>query len=236
MFMFRPSAAGGEAKCDGSGNLFFEVDMGGSILEISKDGTRNTAYAMSQSSERPDGDGVQVMDFAVSPSGKVYELVQSSRETAVIDFDLDGSVNNKTKLSVPEHVEGRQLAVFDDSAVLFAGFYTKLAPQDRRGKSFAALFDPSGKLRKQLTGYPDANLAELSKKIPDGALTIGQDGRAYLLSSDKILVVSESGEVIRRIPFRKMDRETSAVRLDVAEGLLSITFEKFAENRMATRT
>jgi hypothetical protein len=218
----------GDAKCDAAGNMFFDMDLAGSILEISSDGSRRMTY----SPWRAEDPSVRVdfVDFALPPSGGLRALLQSEKETWVVDFDSDGSVKHKTRLDVPEHVEARKLAVFDDGVVLFAGFFTRLATENRPGKSFVAFFESSGKLRQQLADFPDVKLAELSGRRKDGAVTIGQDGHAYVLSADKVSVVSETGQVIRRLRFHKIDPQESAARLDVSEGLLAVTLVKVATN------
>ncbi len=229
----------GDAKCDASGNMFFDVDdvssNAGSLLEISRDGSRTSVYTPRGHSAGTTGDGVQLMDFAVAPSGGVHELMQSQKEVFVLDFDSDGDVKHRTRLEVPDHVEAKKLAVFDDGVMYFAGFFTRLAPVDQRGASYVALFESSGKLRTRLTGYPAIKLAELGTKIPEGAALTAQDGNLYVLSPDKVTVVSENGDIVRSMPFTKPDPETSAVRLDVSEGLLSIVLAKTGKNHLEIR-
>jgi len=38
-----------------------------------------------------------------------------------------------------------------------------------------------GRLRQELTGFPDVNLALPGTALQDGGLVIGRDGNAYLL-------------------------------------------------------
>jgi hypothetical protein len=85
-----------------------------------------------------------------------------------------------------------------------------------------ALFDASGKLRKELSGFPDLDLAIRKRTLQDNGLAIGQDGNAYLLDADFISVISESGENVRRIPYRKPDSALVARGLRLSDGLIAI--------------
>src|SRR5271166_4718404 len=158
----------GEERCNASGHVFFDVDVppvnSGAILEISGDGSRGRSYAPLQ---MPSSD-LQFMDFAVSPSATLYELFQSAQATLMVEVDSDGSPKHRTNLEVPAHVKERWMAVFDDGVVLLSGFFTRGAAAELRGKSYAALFQPSGNLIRQLSGYPDVDIAALSKKPLDG--------------------------------------------------------------------
>jgi len=57
----------------------------------------------------------------------------------------------------------------------------------------------------------------------------------YVLSSDKVTVMSETGGIVRRLRFRKSDPETTAVRLNVSDGLLSIVLAKTGKDQVQIR-
>ena len=72
----------------------------------------------------------------------------------------------------------------------------------------------------------DIDLAPPAHHIPEGAATIGKDGNAYLLSSDKVYVISASGQIQKKIPLAKPDGGFSAMGLQYSEGLLVVSFAK----------
>ena len=224
----------GEERCSAAGHVFLDVDVppsiSGAILDISSDGSRSRTYAPLQMASAD----LQVKDFAVSPSATLYELFQSAQATLLVEVDSDGSAKHRINLEVPAHVEERWMVVFDDGVVLFSGFFTRSAAAELRGKSYAALFQSSGNLIRQLSGYPDVDIAALSKKPLDGWITIGQDGNAYILSADKITVLSESGQVQRRLSFTKPDPEAAATRVDYSDGLLAIYLTKSGADHQIT--
>src|SRR5262249_19241266 len=84
--------------------------------------------------------------------------------------------------------------------MLFSGAYTQKALPDLRGKKYAAVFQPSGKLLKRFdsTGQDAKPDPEDSSRLPEGALIMGTDGNAYLLTADKVLVVSPSGQILKK--------------------------------------
>jgi hypothetical protein len=219
----------GDAKCDGSGNTFYRPDAPtpGSVLKISEDGSQATLYLLP-----PEYSG-SLVDVSVDPSGVVHDLLMTKEGSVAVEFDRDGPVKSKTQLSVPEYVSASRFAVFNDGAVIYVGHTNRLASEDQRGKSYMALFDPSGKLVRELSDR-HAWSAGSPERPPDGAIAVAQDGNAYVLSSDTVTVLSESGEVVRKIPFQKPRPQESATRLDVSAGLLSIGLTYFVDKAVAT--
>ena len=212
----------GEDRC-ASGHVFSDVDQPpsivGSILEIFDNGSRSRTYQpLKQFSDQ----GLRFTDFAVSPSGSLYEIFQSPEETKLVEVDSDGSPKHVTKLDVPANVEERWAAIFNDGTSVFAGYFTPRAAAHLQGKSFVAIFQPSGRLSKKLSSYADVDPAHFMEKPLDGWVSAGEDGNAYILSGDKVLVVNEVGEVVRRLSFKKPDPAAFATRVDYAEGLLAI--------------
>jgi hypothetical protein len=217
----------GESKCDSSGNLYFAVGTNtarrGPLLEISHDGSSSTAFAPPIPAKLDAGGEIGYRDFAVAPSGRVYELLQNQNDqgTVVVEFDSDGSVHHATKLDTPEHLLASSLAVFDEGTVLLKGA-VRLKPSENESRGYVALFDASGKLLRELGGLPDLDLSVLKTALQDRGVAIGQDGNAYLLDPNFISVVSETGESVRRIPHQKPDPALIARGLSLSNGLIAI--------------
>jgi len=233
----------GGAQCDSRGNMYFRLagsSHSETILEIFHDGIRSAAY-FPPKPEKPDALGkAGVRDFFVSPSGKVYELLHNEKDqgTVVIEFDSDGSVRDTVKPEVPERLQPLSLAVFDDGTLLIQGFIHILKPGEQTSdavRSYVALFDASGKLRKELTGFPDFSLSVWSKSIQDGGVAIGQDGNAYLLDANSITVISETGEIARRMPYKKPDPDLIAPMLTFSDGLIAIKVLKHEGGNIISR-
>jgi hypothetical protein len=222
-----PFPALGGSQCDSSGNLYFALGGNsrvlGSLLEISHDGANSTAFAPPTPEKLDSVGGVGFRDFAVTPAGRVYELLQNQNDQGivVVEFASDGSVRRTTKLETPDRLQARSLGVFDDGVLLLQGFI-RLRPGEDEARSYVALFDASGKLRKELADFPHIDLAMLRSALQDGGLAVGQDSNAYLLDANAVSVVSESGELVRRIPYTKPDPAFVSRGLEVSEGLIAI--------------
>jgi hypothetical protein len=206
-----------EPKCDSSGNVFFRPDAPkpGSVLKISKDGSQSNIYLLPAEYR---GD---LVDVAVDPSGVLYDLLMAKQASIAVEFDGDGSVKHTTRLGVPNYVSPTRFAVFNDGAIIYWGHPNRFATEEQKRGTYTAAFDPSGNLVRELPDHHTLSTVNPTK-LPDGAIAVAQDGNAYVLSSDMVTVVSETGEVVRRIPFQKPRPEDSATRLDVSGGLLSI--------------
>lgn len=113
------------------------------------------------------------------------------------------------------------MAVFDDGTMLLQGFIRLKAGEDQ-ARDYVALFDATGKLRKELTNFPDVNMALRKTTLQDSGFTTSEDGSAYLLGADAITVVSESGENVRSVPYQKPDPSLVARGLRVSDGLIVI--------------
>ncbi len=144
------------------------------------------------------------------------------------DFDSEGKVSSHAQLELSNQVEGDKIAVFPSGTMLFSGHYRATAAPDIKGKRYVALFQPSGKLLRRLdqTGVKDVKVDQPATTLPEGAATIGRDGNAYLLTPDKVLVVSTSGQIQKEISFTKPDPTFSAVGVQYSEGLLAISLTK----------
>jgi hypothetical protein len=222
-----PFSPFGGSKCDSSGNLYFAVGgnthLLGPLLEISHDAAGSTTFSPPMPQQLDPGNEIGYRDFAVTPSGRVYELLQNKNDQGivVIEFHSDGTAQHTTKPNTPEALQARSLAVFDDGTLLLEGFVRR-QPGEDAARDYVALFDASGKLRKELTGFPDVNLALRRTTLQDGGLAIGREGNAYRLDANFISVISESGENVRHIPYQKPDPALVARGLSISDGLVVI--------------
>lgn len=174
---------------------------------------------------------VSILNYAVTPSGTLYMLAEDAKhQFHVFGFDSDGNVKHDTKLEISENIYLLGFAVFDNDTILASGYYARDAPETVRGKSYAAMFDESGQLLKDMASRFSLDAISLDPAVPVNSIYIrpGKDGNLYLLKPSTVLVISAGGEIVRRIKFVKPDPVTQAMGLYVADGLLAIQLGELA--------
>jgi len=215
-------SAGGNTQCDADGNLYFRIFPSDGLLKVAHDGSKYHLY------ELPAGDSDSkyygFVEFNVTPSGDLRVLADGSGGAYyVLLLDPDFSSSPKTKLETPEHLSANSFAAFESGTVLVTGYFNRHADQESQGKTYAAMFEPSGKLRTVIAGrFGDVDLASVGKKLPETGAALGEDGFLYLLRPDEVVVISESGTIVRRMPFKKPSPELLATGIHVSGGLLAV--------------
>lgn len=222
-------SAQGNPQCDADGNLYFRTSLSlsdTSFLEIAGDGSKYHLYEMP--TNNADSTSYQFGQFNVTPSGEVRVLTYGSdQELYAFLFHTDFSGTTKTKLESPAYLHVDSLATFASGAILVTGFFTKAADKQHQGKSYTAIFASSGKLNAVLSLHlGDVDLGSIGKKLAEGGAALGEDGFLYLLRPNEIIVISESGTVVRRMAFKKPSPELLATRIDISGGLLDVELVK----------
>lgn len=210
--------------CDDAGDLYFQPSgkADSAIFKLSQPDESNSRMFQIPS-EGSESDSL--IDYTVTPSGALYVLAQDVKQKFhVYSFEPDGGVKHNVKLETPDYALLVDFAVFDNDTILGTGYYQRDAPGTLHGKSYAVLFDQSGQLLKDMTSRfsLDATSSDQTGPLNHISIRPGKDGNLYLLGSSAVLVISPSGEIIRRIKFVKPDPATAAVGLEVADGLVSI--------------
>jgi hypothetical protein len=195
------------------------------ILRTALSGSESTMYKLPGEF----ADSTAFTDFSVTPDGNVTALVEDQQGHSIrFDFDSEGKVGSHAQLDLPDEIAGDKIAVFPNGTMLFSGHYRRSAPPDLKGKRYLGLFQSSGKLLRRVNeaGMGDIDLDPPAHHIPEGALAIGKDANAYLLTSDKVYVISASGQIQRKILIAKPDGGFSAMEVQYSEGLLVVSFAK----------
>jgi len=195
------------------------------ILRTALSGSESTMYKLPPEF----ADSTAFTDFSVTPEGQVTALVEDQQGHSIrFDFDSEGKVSGHALLELPDQVTGDKIAVFPNGTILFSGHYRRAAPPDLKGKRYLGLFQPSGKLLRRVneSGMGDIDLDPPVHHIAEGAVTIGKDANAYLLTTDKVYVISASGQIQKKILLAKPDRGFSAIAVQYSEGLLMVSFAK----------
>jgi hypothetical protein len=222
-----------ETQCDKNGNLFFHTDSGlytrTEILRISSDGEEGQKFTLS--GKFADISEAAFTSFSVTPDGDLSILARgASGEANVFRFDDDGTMKNPSTLDVPESIVPLDLVAWDDQSVLFTGYYGEKAPKNVAGTQYAALFDATGKLRKELKlSLPDVDLASVGQKLREGGAARSEDDKLYLLGPKDVIVATSTGELLRRISFNKPDPKSIASNIRVSGSLISIGFLTFSD-------
>jgi hypothetical protein len=151
----------------------------------------------------------------------------------VFGFGSKGETVSRTALNVPPEMLETWFAVADDGVILVAGHYDDPAPKDMLGKPYLAIFDQDGNVRKILgSDVLDSEAVSDGTTGPEeGGVASGPDGNFYVLKRSEILVVSEWGDVVRRMKLPRPDDGTLALRLELAEGLVSTDLVRIDKDR-----
>jgi hypothetical protein len=224
----------GPAQSDKAGNLFFHINAGSYrrpvVLKLDRGSGDPTLYSLDDT----DMQKAVFQEFSVTPAGQVSILCQKTDgKFYVLRFSSKGTLLEKIPMDLPEQLSLESLAAFDSGTFLLSGFYLGDAPAELRGKGFMALFDESGKMRKKFSGAESVELKTVSQRISQGGATVGPDGNIYLLQANQVLVIAESGKIIRRIRYQKPGG-ASAAKIAVSQNLVSIWLLKVGEKKNVT--
>lgn len=225
----------GESQCDRDGNMYFhssDSDFRHSqIFRLSSDGSSGTFFRIT--GKFADADLAGFDNFWVTSDGEVFILASNAREKYVFPFDRDGTVKNPAILRVREDVHLTDFAVFDNGFLFVWGYHDQTNSKDLRGKPYAAVLTESGELVKELSiPTPVVDLRNLG--APSDGAVASDAGNLYFLGSDQIIVISVTGEVIRRMKIHKPDPEAVATKLYLSGGMAVIALNKISA-KAATR-
>lgn len=227
----------GHAQCDRDGNLFFHSDASAFddaiILKLSASSWEPTLFKATLENKR-----LYYGGYSVSPSGQLWLLGNNGHldgEQYVFGFDSDGKMASMTKLDVPSGLEVEDFAVSDRGVALISGFFGINAAQDLHGQTFVGLFQASGKLLRRLNGgLGTVDLVNIHKSLHSGAAIFGEDGYLYLLHDRTILVVSESGTLVRTVKFDKPNKDAISTKIAVSGGWIAIWLTERNEKSQTT--
>jgi hypothetical protein len=233
----------GPEQCDSDGNLYFRPVAASGIFNDS-----TTLLRLNPKTELPTlydlpSDLVGKMapiDYNVTHSGHVWLLVQvfGSNEYVVLGFDSNGKVRSRIPIGAPSKIHLEWFNVADDDIILLAGYYGDLAPKEMQGRPFLALFDQNGNVRKTLAS-DELNAVDLdaaSKGPVEGGVASGSDGNFYVLQRGEILVISEWGQIVRRMKFVLPEQGMQGERIELADGFVSIHFVRLDKNNRTVRS
>lgn len=226
-----PFGGFGNSQCDRKGNLYFHAsrtDDESLVLRIGPDGAYDV-YSLSGQ----DASDKYFLAFRVDPDGKLWMLDQGNKGGLfVIGFKDTDSSPVKIQLDVPDHLEARNFVVLQNGEIVLSGLFNQEASKDRQGQSFVGRFDAQGRALNKSLGDKTSSedFAELMKLGADAAAGQAEDGLIYLLQGNQILVISQTGEVTKKLKVGVPEEGFRPYNLYVAGGRISVSFAKVSEN------
>lgn len=214
----------GKAVCDAEGNIVFNVGSmmshSGPFLWVAADGSRHHLFLI------PDGDNEHRDTVStMTPDGRFYALLQDFKKYTLLRFKDDGSVDATSHINIPAGIEVLNLAITNKGFVFVNGYRDTAEDWKKPRAGFAAVFDDSGRMIRDLsTGIPQFDPAASAAGPIDGDAIAGEGERFYLLEREKILALNAMGAIINEIPLPKPAADEHPVRLDYSKGSLSILY------------
>ena len=213
-----------ETLCDKERNLYFHLDTGdymsADTFRLSSDGQSGRTFKLT--GDYADHHDFMFANFSVTPGGDLYVLTWHPPDRYYLfNFDSNGSMKSPTALDIPQHLTNDKFLVFEGGASLFSGFYGEKAPKNLQGKSYVALLNPAGDIRKELNTSVDNSLANVSQigEMHDGGTATSEDGNLYILTAKNIAIFSQNGDLLKRIAYEKPDSKSVATTLYASGGL-----------------
>ncbi len=216
------------SACDKDGNMYFHVGglRDANILRLSSDGTEGKSFRLSD--QLPGAAKAIFGNFSVTPGGTIYVFAEIEGERKLLRFDGEGAMMEPISLHLPRSVVDASIVASDTGTVLFFGYYDETAPASLKGKSYQVVLEPSGMVRKEVhVTLPGVDMAKwVSAEMPAPGAALGEDGNFYLAGSRGVLVISQDGELVRRIPFDNPDPESLATNIQLSGGLAVIDLSR----------
>lgn len=217
-----------QVQCDAHGNLYFRPISANSnynasvLMRLDPKSQFPTLYQLPPAL----GASSALVTVSVTESGHVSFLDEVKiGKYAVFRFDDDGQLSSQTDLELPNGLLPNRFLVAEDGVILVGGYYRTSASKELQGKSYLAVFDKGGVLRKEVDSgsLTDVDLVAASAKMVEDSAAVGPDG-FYYLQGGEILIISESGDVSRHIKISRPRSTLGSLRMDLSEGLISIEF------------
>jgi hypothetical protein len=229
-------------RCDADENIYLrgyeEGNHESPVLKVAPDGkTKKLAVP-----EGPLFRAAAVQDFAVSPDGTAYQLLQNRNDVYVVSFDSDGEYDSKIKLD--RELWAVHLTAFSGGRQFLITGSELPEENGPPPKLFTGIFDQSGRLVKELS-LPDdpavIKAPEGNKKVQNwlsdpailpllqGDVEADNDGNLFVLRASRpavVYVLDASGQVARRLTLKPSESDMTASVMHVRNGRIAVLFQK----------
>jgi hypothetical protein len=233
-------------RCDSEQNFYLRAfESGNQLSPVLRISTRSdTTLKFAWTADIGFSEGI-LEDFAVTPDGEVYELVQAGNDVYVLAFDHDGGYRSKTKLD--EQFWGAHIAAFPNGRAFLVTGAELVIKGGPPPKLVNRIFDASGRLLRDLTlkndpgevkrddkdKQQDTNYFESKAVLPlvMGDAQTDASGNAYIYRASDIgtvYVLNSSGDPVRKLEIAPPEVGFKPGLMQVSSGRLGIIFQKVA--------
>jgi hypothetical protein len=216
----------GNAQCDSHGNLFFHSGLQQNdslVLRLGHDGTP-TLFKL----PGKDAETTYFVAFRVNSEGKVHILARGEKEeTYVYTFADDATSPTKTRVDTPDHLAVENFAVLRNGHILLQGYFDQNAAAKDRGRSYVGEFSASGTLIRKKMDQASADAVKYAlDRVADAAAAEADNGYIYLLDPERVVVLSQSGEIVKRFQLHPPDTDFRPYNLYLDGRRLVVAFYK----------
>src|SRR5581483_5709628 len=217
---------------DKDGDLFFHLGgdqyTNATLMRLAHSSWEPTLYKLPTDLQQTK---YQFYEFAVSPSGDLWMVLNAGPDLLAVGFDSSGQETGRTKLelSLTDVDIADVVALGND--VLFC--YGVTVGKDA-GHSFAAFLDSTtGKnirMRRDIFTSAKAGVKE-QPWVHSGVASLGDDGNIYVLRESEVLAISPAGEVVKRIKFIKPIQNLTPISVRASLGYAAVWLNSTREGR-----
>jgi hypothetical protein len=231
--------------CDNDGNLYLQSERFGvsGVRKLNPKGERTVLF---QPSANPDFRLDGVGDYALSPSGELYQIVFPHEITRyVMVFKSDGTYKSTIKMQPGFGWIPSTLAVFPSGDLLASGLRYDRDKNNHVMWPFTGIFSSDGTLLKEVTleddedirnlaASGDARVSSTTNPSANFAVEFGQshaadDGNIYLMrwiTPAIFYAVSPGGEVVRRFVVDPGDENDKPAAMHIAGNRIAALFNR----------
>ncbi len=227
----------GAGQCDSDGNMYFHDDTSEfrakQIFKLSRDGSTGKIFRVTGKFADPDAAGFD--SFWVTAEGEVFILAANTVEKYVFIFTRDGTMKDPLVLQVPKDVQLTDFGVFDSGFIFVWGYRSEESSKELQGKPYVAILKDSGEVSRELSiALPKIDLGNLG--VPSDGAVASSVGNLYFLGSNQITVISQTGEVVRKLKYHKPDPKAFATKIYLSGGMAVIALDEIANDNQVSRS
>jgi hypothetical protein len=231
-------------RCDEDGNVYFRSFQPGTtaspVVRVSLKRENVTSFSLAS---EPDFKRASVQDFAVTPQGQVFELIQVGDDVYIGSFSDDGSLKSKTRLE-KQFWSAHLGVIAGGSRFVVAGSELPVKNGAPPGL-VTAIFDDSGRLLKKLAfkhdpaelKEPRAGDPKIQNYLADqvilplvsGDTQVGVNGDLFVMRASnppQVFVLNSSGELVRKITVETPESGMALGSMQLSSSRLAALFYK----------
>jgi hypothetical protein len=156
-----------------------------------------------------DAEDTYFVAFRVSSDSKLHVLARGEKEEAYLfTFADDATTPLKVSIDVPDHLAIENFAVLRNGHILIQGYFDQTAASKSGGRSFVGEFSASGTLIRDAKEKASTETIKYAlDRVADAAEAEADNGYIYLLEPERVLVISQTGEVVKRFKLHLPDTD-----------------------------